>query len=483
MVTSMEAPLAAEFTLDDGNAAVSLVIPRVISAITTSVSPSAGDATLVLRITTLVTNAWFDAIAPFHPTAVGVYSRLGRRPVRDCDGNREKNVAMLYASARVLTSLLPQHAEDWRDMLRSAGLDPDDASTDTACAAGIGNAAGEAVVAARSRDGMNQLGDEGDRVYPAPPYADYLGYAPVHPGHEQGYPPQRWKPLVVTDGNGVFRRQQFVTPQYAVSRPYSYADPNAFRVSPPEASNPRGMGGLAAYTAQAEEVLAASAALTDEQKMTAELFDNKLLSLGFSALFASESRGLSLDEFVHYDFLTNLAAFDTGIAMWSEKWRHDAVRPQTAIHHLYRGRPVRAWGGPGRGTVEDLPGQEWRSYLPTADHPEYPSGSAGFCAAHAQASRRYFDSDELGWHHPVDAGSSRIEPGLTPRQDIVLSWATWTDLERDCGLSRIWGGVHFPPRSPPPNSKAEPSATSPTTSSTATSPATRSPRTEPGSTA
>lgn len=24
-----------------------------------------------------------------------------------------------------------------------------------------------------------------------------------------------------------------------------------------------------------------------------------------------------------------------------------------------------------------------------------------------------------------------------------MSWATWTDFETDCGMSRYWGGVHF----------------------------------------
>ena len=50
-------------------------------------------------------------------------------------------------------------------------------------------------------------------------------------------------------------------------------------------------------------MLAASAGLTDYQKMVAELFDDKFRSLGFSALFLLQSRGLSLEQFVHLDFL------------------------------------------------------------------------------------------------------------------------------------------------------------------------------------
>ena len=57
-------------------------------------------------------------------------------------------------------------------------------------------------------------------------------------------------------------------------------------------------------------MLAASANLTDEQKMKAELFDNKILGLGFSALFPPQSNQLDLARFVEYDFLTNVASFD-----------------------------------------------------------------------------------------------------------------------------------------------------------------------------
>ena len=429
------------FDLENGRAPEQLIVPNVIPAITESVSPTRGDAPLVLRITTVVTNAWFDALAPYHPTAVGVASDLGRRPASEAT-QANKNTALLYASYRVLNSLLPKHAEDWREMLRAAGLDPDDQRRDLSSPIGIGNRAGAAVAAAREHDGMNQLGDEGGRTFNRVPYADYSGYRPVNTAYRLR-DPSRWQPQVISDGSGVFRVQQFVTPQLGVTRPYSYTDPDRFRVPPPHNSMRRGHHGRAAYRAQADEVLAASAALDDRRKLIVELVDDKIRSLGFSALFASQSRGLSLDEFVQYDFLTNLAAFDAAIAVWSEKLRHDAVRPISAIRYLYGDRPVRAWGGPGRGTVDRIPASQWKSYVQTADHAEYPSGSAAFCAAHAQASRRFLGSDELGWTVSFPKGSSRIEPGITPASDTTVNWATWSDFERDCGESRLWGGVHF----------------------------------------
>jgi hypothetical protein len=69
------------FNFDTGNSGIEVIVPTVIPALFQTTSPN--DAPIVLRVTALITNAWFDAIAPYHPTAVGVYSRLGRRPAAE----------------------------------------------------------------------------------------------------------------------------------------------------------------------------------------------------------------------------------------------------------------------------------------------------------------------------------------------------------------------------------------------------------------
>ena len=429
---------APPFDFDTGNAGIEVIIPAVIPALIQTTALN--DAPIVLRHTTLITNVWFDAIAPYHPTAVGVYSRLGRRPASEAATNRNKNTAMLYASYRLLIRLMPRFTSNWRAMMTSVGLDPDNASEDLTTAVGLGNAAGRRVAEKRERDGMNQLGDEGGRKYNRRPYEDYTGYKPVNTAFKL-LDPSRWQPLLNTPGNGTFSAQHFVTPQWGLTRPYSYSDPRRFRVPKPESSE---FHNFFAYKAQADEVIAVQASLTDYQKMVAELFDNKISGLGFSALFIALSRGMSLEEFVHYDFLTNLAAFDGGIATWKEKVRYDAVRPTSAIRLLYKNRRIQGWAGPGRGVVDDLPGSEWRSYLNTGNHPEYPSGSSCFCAAHAQASRRFLGSDAFGWSVQVPAGSSVMEPGVTPATNLTLGpWNTFTEFEDDCSRSRVWGGVHF----------------------------------------
>ena len=427
------------FDYDDGNAPFEIIIPKVIPVIIDDVSPMASDPSLIFRITSLLTNSWFDAIAPYHPTAVGVYTRFEERQM-DLT-NKNKNIAIFYASYQVLSNLFPQHKETWKQLLMDVGLDPDNKSETPTTAIGIGNIAGKAVISNRINDGMNQQGNEGGCIYNCEPYADYLGYKPVNTAYFLN-DPSRWQPAFVTSSNGLFNIQQFVTPQLGVTQAYSYQVPEKFRSPEPQQSQ---IQNYLKYKEQADEVLAVSAGLTDRQKMAAELFDHKFNSVFAAVASMVEKQNISLVDSVILEFATNMASFDTAITIWNDKLHYDSVRPFSAIAHLYGDSPVTAWGGPGKGKVNDLPGKQWTSYMKAANHPEYPSATASFCAAHAQVIRAFFGSDDLGFSVTIPAGSSNVEPGLTPENDVVFTWENWTDLENECGLSRLWGGVHFRP--------------------------------------
>lgn len=110
-----------------------------------------------------------------------------------------------------------------------------------------------------------------------------------------------------------------------------------------------------------------------------------------------------------------------------------------------------------------MPGNAWRPYLQSANHPEYPSASASFCRAPATATKRYLeeelglsaaDANDLSFGTPgflppqfevLDkaAGSSLVEPGIPPSAPTVLRWPTWDEFSETCGISRLWAGVHF----------------------------------------
>ena len=433
-----------DFDLVNGNAMHGVVIPRLGPWASTEVSPALNDASIVFRYTVQMYSAAFDAVAPYDETAVGIYSRIARRPASESDDNLLPNTAAMHAIYRLMLDFAPHRSAEWRAMLTDYGLDPDDDSgldwdcdssdrTD-ATAAEIGNLAARCTLDARRSDGFNQFGDIN-----GVDWLDTTGYVPTNPPHELR-DPSRWQPLVVPFTDGVFRVQRFVTPQWANVEPFSGFNPRDIRVEPPTDSDHTNAD---AYREQALEVLEESANLDDFKKTIVMFFDNKLRA---SQILPDVKHIVDAVDFIQVSFLVEMASHDVGVVVWQEKQRFDAVRPVTAIKHLFGNLRVSAWGGPGKGTV-DMWASAWGSFAGTADHPEYPSATTSFCGSYAQALRRYAGvADETGGYTGVrPAGSNPIEPGITPAEDVVLSFETWSEYEELCKASRVWGGVHFWP--------------------------------------
>jgi hypothetical protein len=122
------------------------------------------------------------------------------------------------------------------------------------------------------------------------------------------------------------------------------------------------------------------------------------------------------------------ALLDASIAAWDAKRAYDSVRPITAIRELYRGRTVLAWGGPGRGT-RAISGEDWLPYQPpavvTPPFAEYVSGHSTFSAAAAEVLASFTGSQRFGFSVMVPAGSSMIEPGVTPARPVTLTFRTF----------------------------------------------------------
>lgn len=71
--------VTSAFNFDTGNSGIEIIIPMARLIVLNDISPGVSDATIVFRLTVLLTNSWFDAIAPYHPTAVGVYTKHSHR--------------------------------------------------------------------------------------------------------------------------------------------------------------------------------------------------------------------------------------------------------------------------------------------------------------------------------------------------------------------------------------------------------------------
>ncbi|MEV0134080.1 vanadium-dependent haloperoxidase [Dactylosporangium sp. NPDC050688] len=432
------AKVTPTFDFDHGNALTEVIYPHFQKAVRT-ITPGGDDATIVADHILLVEVAWFDAIAPYNAKAVGIYSNLGRRPRSEAT-TRNRNIAVIYSAYTSLLAVFPQYKADFREMMVSAGLDPDNRSLNTTTPAGIGNLAATKVLEARRHDGSNRDGDEGGRKYNRQPYADYTGYEPVNTAYDLNNP-SRWQPRIINN-NGIVRVQQFVTPYYGRVKPISYGSPAEFSLSAPVNSDYQ--HNRAGYRRQAAEILEASANLDDRKKMTAEFFNDKIFSLGRTTGTAAFTQGnFDIEKAVQYVVTVDVAIFDSAIASWYFKRKYDTVRPFSAIRFLYGDKKITAWGGPGKGTVNDITGNEWRSYLNTADHADYPSTSSTYCLAYAQAARRFLGTDKLSVSTTFAKGSSAIEPGVTPAADLTLHWDNLTDLANDCRMSRVWAGVHF----------------------------------------
>jgi PAP2 superfamily len=410
-------------------------------------------APMAARALAIVHTCMYDAWAAYDEGAVGTQLRGAlRRPVVEWTlANKERAVS--YAAYRALSDVLPGDAEStYAPLMNQLGYDPIDTSTDIETATGIGNVACAAVLEFRHHDKSNQLGELAQGAY-----SDWSSYRAVN--EPSGVPtrspfvkppnPDHWQPLTYVDANGNLVSQKFAGAQWCFVTPFALTTGEQFRklVDPGPATY-----GTTEYQRQAEELVAISAALTDQQKMIAEYWQdgpNSEQPPGHwmrLAQFVSERDHHSLDDDAKMFFALSNAMLDASIAAWDAKRFYDSARPVTAISFLFRDKTIRAWGGPGKGTVK-MDGSNWVPYqaatFPTPPFPDFVSGHSSYSAAAARILTLWTGSDHFGHSVTLSAGSSKIEPGITPAQSVVLKWETFTAAADEAGMSRRYGGIHF----------------------------------------
>jgi len=407
-------------------------------------------APMVSRALAVVHTCMYDAWAAYDEHAIGTELKgaLRRPPSERTAANKKQ--AISYAAYRALVDLMPAGSAVYTQQLRQLGYDAGNRSTDIETPAGVGNVACAAVLEFRHHDGSNQLGD----LAPGP-YSDWTAYSPANAPNNlvaavAVADPNKWQPLVHFNADGDLVSQRFLASHWASVIPFALSAGDQFRSSgrfpgPATFGSPE-------YREQAEELVAISAGLNDRQKAVAEYWKdgpNSEQPAGHWALlahFVSQRDGHSLDADVEMFFALTNAMFDAGIVAWDMKRAYDSVRPITAIPLLFRGTTIRAWGGPGKGTIE-MDGAWWRPYQPATDptppFPEYVSGHSTYSAAAARILALFTGSDRFGAFATVAAGSSKIEPGITPAGPVLLRWETFTDAANEAGISRRYGGIHF----------------------------------------
>ncbi len=120
--------------------------------------------------------------------------------------------------------------------------------------------------------------------------------------------------------------------------------------------------------------------------------------------------------------LLNIAQADAAICCWETKFTFNLWRPITAIRE--------ADNDDNPGTTGD---PNWSPLLATPPFPEYTSGHSTFSRAAATVMARFFGTDAI----PFTTGSDGL-PGVT------RSYPGFGAAADESGLSRIFGGIHFP---------------------------------------
>ena len=205
-----------------------------------------------------------------------------------------------------------------------------------------------------------------------------------------------WQPLTYVDSTGSLVTQMFMGAQWCFVTPFAMSSGDEFRGA--SQSLPPAVYGSEEYQEQADELVAMSAGLTDQQKMMVEYWSDGPESeqaLGHWNLFAqfvSARDHHSLDDDVKMFFALSNAMLDASIAAWDAMRAYDSVRPITAIPLLFKGKKIRAWGGPGKGTVE-MDGSQWIPYQP-ASFPDSSVSGFRVRTQHVQR-RRSFNPDVM----------------------------------------------------------------------------------------
>jgi hypothetical protein len=403
--------------------------------------------TVAARALAIVNTCMFDAWTYFDPRAIPTQLAATAKAAINERTLDNKTAAISAAAYSCLSDQFPSRTAYFKSFMRKLGYEPANAANSQGTAARFGYIAAAQVLAYRHRDGSNQLGDLG-----AGSYVDYSGYRSANaPDKVQDI--DRWQPLLVPTGGGQFQRQGFTTAHWGKVVPFALARGDQFRPTRPPASLPASLlREDREFQEQAREIIQYTAGLTDEQKVIADYWadgPNSSYPPGHWCVladFVSTRDRMSLDENIKLYFALGNAVFDAGIAAWDAKRAYDSVRPITAIRYLFRGVKIQSWGGPGLDNVEML-GEEWIPYQSmsflTPGFPDFVSGHSTFSAAAAEILRRFTRSDVFGMRVVVPKGTSRTEPGITPKTDVTLTWATFTDAAEQAGMSRRYGGIHF----------------------------------------
>jgi len=397
--------------------------------------------TVTSRYLGLVFVTIFDAWSRYDAKAIPVYlENVERRPAEE-QLPRNKEVAISFAAYRALREYYYTDTLMFRQFMIELGLDPDNTSLNPATPEGIGNLAARAVIKARRNDRSNQYGNENGSN--GTPYFDYLKYQPVNSADENLHINQ-WQPKYFSDGKGGKVAPGCLTPFWQKVKPVALKSADQFRSGPPP------LVGSAQLEAEVKEVVEMQAHLTNEQKALVEFMRDGPASVQQAGHWLKFAQNVSvrdshtIDQDVLMYFVTEVTAMDAFIASWDTKMHYDYARPYALVHHYYKDKTIRGWGGPDKGVVL-MKGQDWRPYSPDSflcpPFPAYVSGHSTVSGGCSEVLKLFTGNDYFG-------EEVKLVPGILTEiknigDTITLKLPTFTETADLAGISRVLGGYHI----------------------------------------
>lgn len=224
---------------------------------------------------------------------------------------------------------------------------------------------------------------------------------------------------------------------------------------------------------QCKEVLDKSLCLTDKEKMIAEFWagiGGTVTPPGFFNMFLYgyfKSNHRSNRTQLEYFYQLNTGLFQVSIIVWGMKYKCLQCRPIQSIRLNFPGIPIDYYFGESNTSIWK-PYQESRLWTPP--FPDYISGHSAFSSVAACILTKLLGSnisrlnikltkEEMRMLSPIFASnqfnlmdisniiiyadSSKILKNV-PNKQVQLNFDTWESMAESAGISRIYGGIHYP---------------------------------------
>lgn len=220
--------------------------------------------------------------------------------------------------------------------------------------------------------------------------------------------------------------------------------------------------------------------LDDGKKIIAEFFagthSTVLPPPGFFIIIAmqlSQKYNQNLENTLKMYFMLSAGIFDASIGAWYYKAKFNQARPITLIRNNYTENIILSWSPIFKNIpAYYLKGKRWLPYqelnFVTPPFQDVASGHSTFSFVAGELLNWWFNNPKLydgtttisGENLPIlcpllqssqnyllgefifEKGTSLVEPGITPHNQIKLQFETLKEMYDTAGLSRIYGGIH-----------------------------------------